>query len=123
MSQHHQPSTLAALGRTWVEAWNTGDLERVLALYDEAAVMTSDRIPAMGFDASGTVRGKDSLRAYWGKALGLLPELHFSLIDLFVSPDSVVVLYENERGKKICEYLQVNDAGLIVQGSANHLPH
>ncbi|GLR97777.1 polyketide cyclase [Bradyrhizobium liaoningense] len=114
---------LAALGRTWVEAWNTGDLERVLALYDEAAVMTSDRIPAMGFDPSGTVRGKDSLRAYWGKALGLLPELHFSLIDLFVSPDSVVVFYENERGKKICEYLRVNETGLIVQGSANHLPH
>ncbi|MGC0395986.1 MULTISPECIES: nuclear transport factor 2 family protein [Bradyrhizobium] len=123
MSQHHQPSMLAALGRTWVEAWNTGDLERVLALYDEAAVMTSDRIPAMGFDPSGTVRGKDSLRAYWGKALGLLPELHFSLIDLFVSPDSVVVFYENERGKKICEYLRVNETGLIVQGSANHLPH
>lgn len=73
--------------------------------------------------ASGTVRGKEALRAYWGKALGLLPELHFSLIDLFVSPDSVVVFYANERGQKICEYLRVNDAGLIVQGSANHLVH
>ncbi|MGL9618202.1 nuclear transport factor 2 family protein [Bradyrhizobium sp. U531] len=123
MSRHHQPSTLAALGRTWVEAWNARDLERVLTLYDEAVLMTSDRIPMMGFDASGTVHGKDALRAYWGKALGLLPELHFTLIDLFVSPDSVVVFYANERGKKICEYLRVNDAGLIVQGSANHLVH
>jgi len=123
MSQHHQPSTLAALGRTWVEAWNARDLERVLTLYAEDAVMTSDRIPAMGFDASGTVRGKDSLRAYWGKALGLIPNLHFTVIDVFVSPDSVVVFYANERGMKICEYLRVNDAGLIVQGSANHLPH
>ncbi|WP_439375026.1 nuclear transport factor 2 family protein [Bradyrhizobium sp. DASA03120] len=123
MSRHHQPSTLAALGRTWVEAWNARDLERVLALYDEAAVMTSDRIPMMGFDGSGTVRGKDALRAYWGKALGLLPELHFSLIDVFVSPDSVVVFYANERGREICEYLRVNDAGLIVQGSANHLQY
>lgn len=121
MPQHDQPSTLGALGRTWVEAWNSRDLERVLALYDEAAVMTSDRIPMLGFDVSGTVHGKDALRAYWGKALGLLPELHFTLIDLFVSPDSVVVFYANERGKKICEYLRVNDAGLIVQGSANHL--
>jgi len=121
VSQHHQPSTLAALGRTWVEAWNARDLERVLTLYAEDTVMTSDRIPAMGFDASGTVRGKDALRAYWGKALALLPELHFALIDLFVSPDSVVVFYENERGKKICEYLRVNAAGLILQGSANHL--
>lgn len=123
MSQHHPPSTLAALGRTWVEAWNARDLERVLTLYDHAAVMTSDRIPALGFEASGTVRGKESLRAYWVKALGLLPELHFTLIDLFVSPDSVVVFYANERGKKICEYLRVNTAGLIVQGSANHLVH
>ena len=121
MSRHHQPTTLAALGRTWVEAWNARDLERVLALYDGAALMTSDRIPMMGFDASGTVRGKDALRAYWGKALGLLPELHFTVIDVFVSPDSVVVFYANERGKKICEYLRVNDAGLIMQGSANHL--
>jgi ketosteroid isomerase-like protein len=121
MPKHHQPSSLAALGRTWVEAWNTRDLERVLTLYDETAVMTSDRIPALGFDASGTVRGKDALRAYWGKALGFVPELHFTLIDVFVSPDSMVVFYANERGKKICEYLRVNDAGLIVQGSANHL--
>ena len=121
MSLHHQPSTLAALGRIWVEAWNARDLERVLALYDEAAVMTSDRIPMLGFDASGTMRGKDALRAYWGKALGLIPNLHFTLIDLYVSPDSVVVFYANERGKKICEYLRVNDAGLIMQGSANHL--
>ncbi|AWM07075.1 nuclear transport factor 2 family protein [Bradyrhizobium symbiodeficiens] len=123
MSQHHQPSTLAALGRTWVEAWNARDLERVLTLYDEDAVMTSDRIPMMGFDASGTVRGKAALRSYWGKALGLIPNLHFTVIELFVSPDSVVVFYENERGKRICEYLRVNEAGLIVQGSANHLPH
>jgi len=121
MPQHHQPSSLAALGRTWVEAWNTRDLERVLTLYDETAVMTSDRIPALGFDASGTVRGKDALRAYWGKALGFVPELHFTLIDVFVSPDSMVVFYANERGKKICEYLRVNAAGLILQGSANHL--
>ena len=121
MPQHHQPDVLAALGRAWVEAWNARDLERVLALYDDAVVMTSDRIPALGFDASGTVRGKDALRAYWGKALGLLPNLHFTLIDLFVSPDSVVVFYANERGNKICEYLRVNAAGRIVQGSANHL--
>ena len=121
MPQHHQPSQLAALGRIWVEAWNARDLEGLLALYDDAAVMTSDRIPALGFGADGTVRGKDALRAYWSKALGLLPELHFSLIDVYVSPDSLVVFYANERGKKICEYLRVNDAGLIVQGSANHL--
>ena len=60
---------------------------------------------------------------YWGKALQLVPNLQFDLIDLFVSPDSVVVFYANERGGRICEYLRVDADGRIVQGSANHLAH
>jgi ketosteroid isomerase-like protein len=122
-SRHHQAADLAALGREWIAAWNSRDLERVLALYADDSEMTSDRIPALGFDASGTVRGKENLRAYWGKALALLPGLHFTLIDTFVSPDSLVVFYQNERAAKICEYLRLDTAGKIRQGSANHLAH
>ncbi|MCA6123659.1 nuclear transport factor 2 family protein [Bradyrhizobium sp. WSM 1704] len=120
MPDHFEPPQLAALGRDWIAAWNSRDLERVLALYAEDAEMTSDRIPALGFGESGTVRGKDALRAYWGTALAKLPGLHFELIELFVSPDSVVVFYRNERGKRICEYLRLDAAGKIRQGSANH---
>ena len=117
----HEAADLAALGRDWIAAWNSHDLERVLSLYAEDSEMTSDKIPALGFDAGGTLRGKENLRAYWGKALALLPSLHFTLIDTFVSPDSVVVFYQNERGNKICEYLRLDAAGKIRQGSANHL--
>jgi ketosteroid isomerase-like protein len=120
-SSHHEATYLAALGRDWIAAWNSHDLERVLALYAEDTEMTSDRIPALGFDASGTVRGKPTLRAYWSKALSMIPNLHFELIDTYVSPDSVVVFYQNERGEKICEYLRVDREGKIRQGSANHL--
>lgn len=122
-ASHHAASDLAAFGREWVEAWNSRDLERVLTLYSEDAEMTSDRIPQLGFGASGSVHGKDSLRAYWSKALSLIPNLHFTLIDTYVSPDSVVVFYENERGMRICEYLRLDAAGKIKQGSANHLAH
>jgi ketosteroid isomerase-like protein len=120
-NQHHDAGRLAAFGREWIAAWNSRDLERVLALYAEDSEMTSDKIPALGFDASGTLRGKQNLRAYWGKGLALLPNLHFTLIDTFVSPDSVVVFYQNERAAKICEYLRFDAAGKIRQGSANHL--
>ncbi len=122
-SQSHDAADLAALGREWIAAWNSRDLERVLALYADNCEMTSNKIAALGFEASGTLRSKDGLRMYWGKALELLPGLHFELIDIFVSPDSVVVFYENDRGAKICEYLRVNMLGMIVQGSANHLVH
>ena len=74
-------------------------------------------------EPSGTLHGKDALRAYWGKGLPLIPNLHFTLIDTYVSPDSVVVFYQNERGGKICEYLRLDAEGKIRQGSANHLAH
>ncbi len=107
-SQPHDAAHLAALGRQWIAAWNSHDLERVLALYAEDFEMTSDRIPALGFDCSGTLRGKANIRAYWAKALTLIPNLQFELIDTYVSPDSIVVFYQNERGAKICEYLRVD---------------
>jgi ketosteroid isomerase-like protein len=109
------------MAREWIAAWNSHDLEQVLALYAEDSEMTSDKIPALGFDANGTLRGKANIRSYWAKALTLIPNLHFDLIDTFVSPDSIVVLYRNERGARICEYLRLNEAGKIIQGSANHL--
>jgi hypothetical protein len=89
----------------------------------ENSEMTSDKIQALGFDSSGTLEGKAKIRIYWAKALTLLPDLHFTLIDTYVSPDSIVVFYANERGAKICEYLRLDAAGKIVQGSANHLAH
>jgi hypothetical protein len=55
--QHHAAADLAALGRDWIAAWNSYDLERILALYAEDAEMTSDRIQAMGLEPSGTLRG------------------------------------------------------------------
>ncbi len=121
MPAPYPPQALAALGREWVEAWNSRDLERVLTMYSEDAEMTSDRIQQLSFDPSGTVHGKDRLRAYWGKALPLVPNLRFTLSETYVSPDSIVVFYENERGNRICEYLRLDDARKIKQGSANHL--
>ncbi|MCP4620972.1 MAG: nuclear transport factor 2 family protein [Bradyrhizobium sp.] len=120
---HHDPAYCAALGRQWIDAWNSRDLERVLSLYSDEVEMTSDKIPQFGFDPTGTLHGKDRLRAYWRKGLDLLPDLHFTLIDVYVSPDSLVVFYQNERGAKICEYLRLDAEGKVRQGSANHLVH
>jgi ketosteroid isomerase-like protein len=123
MAWHHDPAFCAALGKQWIDAWNSHDLERILALYSDDSEMTSDKIPLLGLDPTGTLRGKDRLRQYWSKGLQLIPNLHFTLIDVYVSPDSLIVFYSNERGAKICEYLRLNADGKIRQGSANHPVH
>ena len=83
--------------------------------------MSSAGIIRLGINPDGYLKGKDSLRAYWGRALAGLPNLHLSLLDLSVSPDSIVVRFKNDRGHTISEYLRLNAEGKIVQGSANHL--
>jgi ketosteroid isomerase-like protein len=119
MSSEH--SELAELGRKWIAAWNSRDLEQVLTLYADEAEMTSDLIARLGFSVQGSLRGKHNLRAYWTKALAGNTDLHLNEIAVYTSPNSLVVHYENQRGQKICEYLRVDRDGRIVQGSANHL--
>lgn len=109
------------LAEEWIRRWNARDLERILELYAEDARMSSAGIVRLGLDDGGQLSGKESLRKYWSLALAKVPGLQFRLMDVFESPDSVIVRYENERGQTICEYLRVNPQGQIVQGSANHL--
>jgi hypothetical protein len=52
---------------------------------------------------------------YWGKAFRLLPNLHFDLIDTYVSPDSVVVFLP-ERAR--CADLRISAAGCEGQDQA-----
>ncbi len=120
MRSPYDATRLTALGHEWIAAWNARDLERVLALYTEDFEMTSPHIHAMGFDASGTLHGKARVREFWATALTHVPDLHFELIDLFLSPDSVVVFYRNERGGKVSEYLRLDADGKITQASGNY---
>jgi ketosteroid isomerase-like protein len=122
MPSPYHAAHLTSLGHEWIAAWNARDLERVLTLYSEDFEMTSEHIHAMGFDPSGTLRGKEHIRVFWAKALEHVPNLRFELIDLVVSPDSVVVFYQNERGRKVGEFLRLDAQGKIAQSSANYGP-
>ena len=120
MARQHASADLLKLAGEWIAVWNTRDVEQVLALYTDDSEMTSPYIVSLGFEPGGTLRGKDALRAYWSKALTLRPNLHFTLLEAFVGPDSVALLYRNDLGKQVCEYLRLDDAGLIKQASGNY---
>ncbi|HZR72125.1 nuclear transport factor 2 family protein [Bradyrhizobium sp.] len=120
MARQHATADLLKLAEEWIAAWNTRDVERVLTLYTDDSEMTSPYIVSLSFEPGGTLRGKDALRAYWTKALTLRPNLHFTLLETFVGPDSVAVLYRNDLGKQVCEYLRLDDGGKIRQASGNY---
>lgn len=89
----------------WAAAWNSHDLERILAHYTEDVEFASPKIVELLGEPSGVARGKEALRAYWRKGLELLPELHFVVEEVRASTDSVVIAYRNERGRGVTEVL------------------
>jgi hypothetical protein len=66
------------------------------------------------------VRGKAALRDYWVTALGLLPGLHFEVIDVYRGESLLVINYRNHRGESVNEVL-IFDGDLIREGHGTYL--
>jgi 8-oxo-dGTP diphosphatase len=101
-------SVLHALARRWLHAFNTRDLDGLLALYAEDAVHTSPKLRDRRPETNGEVRGKAALRDWWADSMTRLPGLHYAEQTLTASGDRVFM-----------EYLRTNpgDADLLVAES------
>lgn len=105
----------------WVESWNTHDLDRVLSHYTEDFEMTSPYIVAVAGEPSGTLKGKDKVGAYWSAALKKFTDLHFDLIDVLYSMNSVTVYYHSvSRGSKVLEFFMFDESGKVCKAIAHY---
>jgi hypothetical protein len=103
----------------WIEAWNSHDLERIVAHWAEDCVFTSPFVARFMNDPAGRVRGKEALRSYWSRALAGFPNLRFELQTVFVGHDSMVIAYRNDRGQLGAEWLRIGSDGRAVEGAAH----
>lgn len=103
----------------WIAAWNAHDLDRVLTHYAEDFCMSSPFIAKMA-NPSGTLRGKESVRAYWEKALARVPDLKFELLDVLVGVDSVTVYYKAVFGRRAAEVFRFGADGKVHQAAAHY---
>jgi ketosteroid isomerase-like protein len=114
------PAFATEFAREWIAAWNSHDLERILSHYRDDFAMSSPLIAQRGFDASGTLHGKDAVRPYWGNGLAKTPDLHFTLEDTLVGPDSIAILYRNQAGGRVVEVVVFDDARRVIRGTAHY---
>ena len=110
----------AAFAATWVAAWNSHDVEAVLAHFDEDVVFTSPVAARVSPDSRGIVRGKIALRRYWALGIDLIADLHFTVERVFAGVDTLVIEYRNQRGNVVAEVLRFAN-GLVVEGHGTYL--
>ncbi|MBK03126.1 MAG: polyketide cyclase [Deltaproteobacteria bacterium] len=103
----------------WIDSWNTHDLERILAHYTDDFEMTSPIIIERMGVPSGTLKGKQAIRDYWGLGLQRNPTLHFELVQVFVSANSILIHYNGHKGPS-AEYLYFDDQRKVVKAVAHY---
>lgn len=104
----------------WVEAWNAHDLDHILAHYSEDALMTSPFLTTLIGEPTGTLKGKEQVRAYWRRALERVPDLHFDVLEVFVSVGSMVIFYKAVLGTRACEVFFFDDQGKVSKAVAHY---
>ena len=110
-----------AFAAEWIAAWNSGDLERIFALYSDDFEMRSPLIAERSFSPTGVLRGKDAIRPYWGNGIAAArPPLQFELLDAYGGVDTIAIHYRSVGRKYVVEVLELDHGRRVVRGSACH---
>ncbi|MEC9432772.1 MAG: nuclear transport factor 2 family protein [Pseudomonadota bacterium] len=115
-----RPADAPAFAADWAAAWNSRDLDRILAHYAEGIVFRS--LKAIPLTGAGEVRGRAALRAYWAAALARQPDLRFEVTSVFAGHDTLVIVYRNHAGVTAAETLRFGPTGEVAEASACHPP-
>ena len=113
------PGFAERFAKEWVQAWNAHDLERILSHYEDDFEMSSPVIAKLVGEASGTLRGKAAIRAYWSKALAAAPSLRFELLSVLAGVNSLAVYYKGHRGLA-AEVLHFGASGKVSKAFAHY---
>lgn len=115
--------TMAAaerFAREWAVAWNSHNLEAIMAHYDEAVESISPFAAKSLGNPAGKVKGKENLQAYFAKALDAFPDLKFEIIKVFKGVSSIVIYYRSVKDLLAAEVFVLNDRDRVVQVLAHY---
>jgi predicted ester cyclase len=109
-----------SLANHWVAAWNIHDLDLIMSHYDDAVELTSPVAAQLLGAPDGKVVGKANLRAYFQRGLQAYPELHFHLQDVLWGINSVVLYYDNQKGTRTGEFMELLASGKVSRAVAHY---
>ena len=104
----------------WLNAWNKHDVDLIMEHYDDSIEFCSPIVQKVLGKPDGVVQGIQNLRDYFTRQLQKFPTLHFQLLDVFASPQSVVLYYKINRGLMAAECMILNSKMKATKVYANY---
>jgi hypothetical protein len=122
--EHETPPIDATAARRfaeeWIQAWNSHDLERILAHYSDDVTLCSPVIIRILGTTDGTLQGLPAVRDYFSRGLQAYPDLRFELIDVLWGLQTIVLYYRNQTGGRTAEVMQLDADGKVFRMWANY---
>lgn len=106
--------------KEWIESWNSHDLEDIMKHYADDIQITTPMLKLAAGIESGSIQGKEEVRAYWEKALTKIPDLHFELVEVTSSINSVALYYKSVMNKMAIEVMFFDENGLVNKMIAHY---
>lgn len=111
-------SLLKRIAIDWFEAFNSHNIEKLLALYDDNAEHYSPKLKTLHPETKGCINGKAALRAWWTEAFQRLPQLHYEILQLTADKQQVFMEYirhtPNEADLRVGEVLVIRNGKIIA---------
>jgi len=106
--------------KRWVAAFESKDLDRVLAFYTNDVIFHSPLIARLSHDPSGTVQGKAALRAYVKKGFEVFDHIKFTVLDVLRGVDSIAIHYMGITGTHVVEVLFFDKDGVVRESYVHY---
>lgn len=105
------------IAHKWFEAFNEHNLEKLLALYNDAAEHYSPKLKIRKPETNGLVKGKAALRDWWKDSFDRLPSLHYELTKLTADEQQVFMEYirhvDGEEDLRVGEVLEIKEQEIV----------
>lgn len=101
--------------REWITAWNSHDLEAILAHYADDAEFTSPFVAKLAGNQSGQLCGKTALRDYFSEGLARYPGLQFELQHVLWGVRNVTVVYRSVNNLIAAESMTLGPSQTVVR--------
>lgn len=106
------------IARSWFDAFNEHNLEKLLSLYDDDAQHYSPKLKIRKPETNGLIKGKNALRGWWKDAFDRLPTLQYEVIKLTADNDQVFMEYirhvKDEEDLSVGEVLEIKNGSIIA---------
>ena len=97
-----------SIAQSWCAAWNRRDLEAVMRHYADEVELNSPRVVERLGTASGWLKGKNALRAYFAAGMKSA-DLRFELVEVLLGVSAMSIVYRRESGMLVSDTMELDE--------------